>query len=66
MKNDLDLHKRRYEAFLLTEDGKYILEDLKNAFCVHPDFLVNTGDKQLDNHLKEGLRIAFNYIIKPF
>lgn len=64
-KEELEIHLAKYDNLFSSENGKYVLEDLKNVFCVYPDALVNTGDKRLDNDIKEGLRIAYNYIINP-
>lgn len=47
--------------FKENEGGKMILDDLKNIFCINP-VLVNTGDVRMDAYVKEGLRLAYQYI----
>jgi len=53
---DLETHKAIYKNIFESENGKYILEDLKNLFCVNSDVLTD------NDAYKEGLRIAFRYI----
>lgn len=53
---DLETHKAIYKHIFESENGKYILEDLKSLFCVNSDILTD------NDAYKEGLRIAFRYI----
>lgn len=54
--NNLEKHKIIYQSLFNTEDGKYILEDLKSTFCINSDIITD------NDAYKEGLRIAFRYI----
>jgi len=59
----LEQQKKIYQhIFLEHENGKLILNDLRSTLCVNSDALANTGDPILDNHLREGLRLAYRYI----
>lgn len=53
---DLEQHKRIYQATFESENGKYILDDLKSILCVNSDILCD------NDAYKEGLRIAYRYI----
>jgi hypothetical protein len=53
--------ERAYRNVFESENGKMILEDFRNIFCVNP-ILVNTGDIRMDAYVKEGLRLAYQYI----
>lgn len=53
---DLETHKLIYKQVLESENGKYILNDLKSILCVNSDILTD------NDAYKEGLRLAFRYI----
>jgi hypothetical protein len=53
---DLEKHKLIYQLVFNTQDGKYILEDLKSTLCVNSDLITD------NDSYKEGLRLAYRYI----
>lgn len=59
---DLESQKQIYRAVFESDSGKIVLDDLKNTLCVNSDFLTKSGDANLDNHHREGMRLAFLYI----
>lgn len=58
----LDQQKEIYKSLFETQNGKFVLNDLKSVFCVNSDLLSNSGNLELDNHHREGMRLAFRYI----
>ena len=62
MFNDLDEQKKIYRNVFESDSGKIVLEDLKNTLCINSDLLSQSGDTRLDNHHREGMRLAFRYI----
>ncbi len=56
MNKDLEKQKLIYQSIFSTENGKYILEDLKSTLCVNSDLITD------NDSYKEGLRLAYRYI----
>jgi hypothetical protein len=56
MNKDLETQKLIYQSIFSTENGKYILEDLKSTLCVNSDLITD------NDSYKEGLRLAYRYI----
>lgn len=52
---------RAYKNIFSKDDGKMVLEDLKDNFCVEP-FIYGGDNHKMDCFYREGLRLAYCYI----